>query len=414
MNRQRKKISVVISIYQVEAYLDKCIQSVRNQTYERIEIVLVVRDSIDRCLAICKFHKEEDDRIVLVHQKGKGLVNARKEGTLSASGDYVIHMDGDDWVDEDWLEKVAVHLEDYDSDMVYLPNVREENKHQTRESYVENFDVDALNYEEIFPMLIDTEECFRSKIRCSTWCWVVKKNLLMQQQMLIDDTIYMAEDVVYVFMCLLKAKKVTVVYTGYYHYLIREGSGCRTPVGIKEGNLEGAYRILKNNYERCGGSGRAARCLTMFVTRAACCHEYSAFGHTFDEYLYPYAKVKSGSSVLVYGAGRFGRQVVETLADRRDYRLAGWTDRDIRKTSCKGRVVRPIEDTLGISYDYIVVAVISRKLALEIRDNLLHMGVPDEKIALMDASVITEDMLPWMDKGKEDGDPSCSVGDMTG
>ena len=399
MRKLGYKISIVVSVYKVEGYVDKCIQSLRNQTYKNIEIVLVVRDSGDRCVEICKAHQDEDNRIILVHQTGKGLVNARKIGTLSATGDYIIHIDGDDWVENNWLENATRCLERNNPDMVYLSGlVREEGENRACniEDIEEKYFTDEKMHGEIFQMFMDVKECFRGgKLRWNVWSWIVKGDLLRQQQMLIDDDVYLWEDGVYVFLCLISARSVALIHTGNYHYVIHDDSGMHTPIGIREGNLELAYRILKENFQRCKSSFDFERFLTMTTSYAVFRWEYNSFFPQFEEYLYPYSKVKAGSKVIVYGAGWFGRQVVEVLADRSDYSLVGWVDQNVNKMPCRGIIVQLMNDVLEIQYDYIVIAVLTREIALEIRNNLMQLGISDEKIALMDAKVISDDKLPW-------------------
>ncbi len=399
MKKLNYTISIVVSIYKVEAYLDKCIRSLRDQTYKNIEIVLVVRDSGDRCVEICEAHRNEDRRIQLVHQTGKGLVNARKKGTLSAAGDYIIHIDGDDWVEADWLENAVRCLEFESPDMVYLSGMVQDTGEKNvpdREEFQEKYITGDRICGEIFPMFMDTEECFKGgKLRWAVWSWMIKKELLQQQHMLIDDAVYIWEDGVYACLCLIKARSVALVQTGNYHYVLRSESGMHTPLGVREGNIEAAYKILKSNFQNCGIPFDFDRFLAMAVTWLVCRWEYKFFAPQFNEYLYPYSRVKAGSRVIVYGAGRFGRQVVEVISDRDDYSLAGWVDQNVNNASWGERTIQPVNDILQLQYDYVVIAVLDRDLALRIRENLVQLSVSGEKIALMDGKVITDDRLQW-------------------
>ena len=97
-------ISVVVPIYKVEKYLEKCINSLLNQTYENIEIILVDDGSPDSCPKICDNYKEKDYRIKVIHQKNGGLSNARNSGLDIAQGKYVTFIDSDDYVSNDYIE----------------------------------------------------------------------------------------------------------------------------------------------------------------------------------------------------------------------------------------------------------------------------------------------------------------------
>lgn len=102
---ENELISVVVPIYNVEKYLDKCIESIENQTYTYLEIILVDDGSTDNSGRICDLHAKRDERIIVLHQKNGGRAAARNAGLESASGEYLMFVDGDDWIDTDCLEE---------------------------------------------------------------------------------------------------------------------------------------------------------------------------------------------------------------------------------------------------------------------------------------------------------------------
>lgn len=99
-------ISVVIPIYNVERYLEKCIDSVVNQTYRNLQIILVDDGSPDNCGNICDEYKKKDDRIIVIHQKNRGLSGARSAGQDIALGKYITFIDSDDWISNDMIERL--------------------------------------------------------------------------------------------------------------------------------------------------------------------------------------------------------------------------------------------------------------------------------------------------------------------
>ena len=101
-----KKISIIIPIYKVEKYLDACIQSVLNQTYKNLEIILVDDGSPDLCPLICNKYKEMDQRIIVVHKINGGLSDARNAGLDVATGDYCTFLDGDDTLEPNAMENL--------------------------------------------------------------------------------------------------------------------------------------------------------------------------------------------------------------------------------------------------------------------------------------------------------------------
>lgn len=110
-------ISVIIPIYKVEAYLEKCIESVRSQTYKDIEIILVDDGSPDNCGAVCDRYQKMDERIKVLHKENGGLSDARNKGLDIATGEYVLFVDSDDFIHPNMIELLYCSLQETDADI---------------------------------------------------------------------------------------------------------------------------------------------------------------------------------------------------------------------------------------------------------------------------------------------------------
>ena len=104
---KREKISIIVPIYNVEKYLERCVDSLVNQTYENIEIILVDDGSPDYCPQLCDEYAKKDSRIVVIHKKNGGLSDARNYGLCKASGEYILYVDSDDYIELDSCEKLV-------------------------------------------------------------------------------------------------------------------------------------------------------------------------------------------------------------------------------------------------------------------------------------------------------------------
>ena len=111
------KISIIIPIYNVERYLEKCIDSVLNQTFRNIEVILIDDGSTDGCGEICEHYKRLDDRIVVVHKENEGLSMARNIGIDISNGDYIGFIDSDDYIAPDMYELLYKNLLDNYADI---------------------------------------------------------------------------------------------------------------------------------------------------------------------------------------------------------------------------------------------------------------------------------------------------------
>ncbi len=111
-------ISIVVPIYNVELYLRRCVNSLINQTYKKIEIILVDDGSTDRCGEICDEYAKTDNRVRVIHKTNGGLSEARNEGIEISTGDYIMFVDSDDWVVPQTCELLARCIEKYKVDVV--------------------------------------------------------------------------------------------------------------------------------------------------------------------------------------------------------------------------------------------------------------------------------------------------------
>ena len=110
-------ISIVVPVYKVEPYLDKCVSSIVNQTYKNLEIILVDDGSPDNCPAMCDAWAEKDNRIRVIHKPNGGLSDARNAGMSVATGELMAFVDSDDWIAPDMYEKLYHHLTEDGSDI---------------------------------------------------------------------------------------------------------------------------------------------------------------------------------------------------------------------------------------------------------------------------------------------------------
>ena len=111
------KISVIVPIYKVEKYLRRCIDSIINQTFKNIEIILVNDGSPDNCPKICEEYKNKDNRIIIINQENQGLSAARNSGIRIARGQYLVFIDSDDYIEEDMIEYLYEGIVKYDVDI---------------------------------------------------------------------------------------------------------------------------------------------------------------------------------------------------------------------------------------------------------------------------------------------------------
>lgn len=112
-----KKVSIIIPVYNSEQYLNRCIESLLNQSYSNLEIIIVNDGSTDKSLSICEKYKENDERIIIIDQDNKGVGEARNTGLKNVTGDYIMWLDSDDYIEKNHIEAFVSNIEEDNYDV---------------------------------------------------------------------------------------------------------------------------------------------------------------------------------------------------------------------------------------------------------------------------------------------------------
>jgi glycosyltransferase involved in cell wall biosynthesis len=132
-------VSVIVPVYNVEEYLDRCVESIINQTYQNIEIILVDDGSPDRCPQMCDAWAEKDNRIKVIHKKNAGLGMARNTGIEHALGEYICFFDSDDYIAVETIEKAYILAKEKCAEIVVFgTNSVDRNGHITKQCIPES------------------------------------------------------------------------------------------------------------------------------------------------------------------------------------------------------------------------------------------------------------------------------------
>ena len=131
-----KLVSIIIPVYNVQEYLRKCLDSVINQTYKNLEIIIVNDGSTDNSFSICKEYAKKDPRIILLSQENRGLSNARNTGIKKISGNYIYFVDSDDWLRLDAIEESIALAIEYDADCVACTPSKQYDENEQKEKTV--------------------------------------------------------------------------------------------------------------------------------------------------------------------------------------------------------------------------------------------------------------------------------------
>lgn len=222
-----KKVSIIVPVYNVEEYLPECIDSLIGQTYKNLEIILVDDGAKDKSGNICDEYAKKDERIRVIHKKNGGLGDARNTGAKSATGEYLLFIDSDDWVHEDLVKKTFEAAEAKNADIVLFHFARVEEGKITGSSSV-NVNVpvnEALSVENNPQIIVSSWSGVDKLYRRSFW----EENAF---QFTVGRYF---EDLGTIPKVMAMAKKVVHIPDVLYYYRIRKSSIMHDP------NLEKKY-----------------------------------------------------------------------------------------------------------------------------------------------------------------------------
>lgn len=207
-------ISIIIPVYKVEKYLEKCIESVLKQTYTNLQIILVDDGSPDNCGKICDEYAKKDPRIEVIHKVNGGLSDARNVGIAKAKGKYIGFVDSDDYIKEDMYEILINLIKEYDAD-VSICNLYDviDGKEYIRNN--ENGIQEYSRLEILKEVLLD------KNIQSYAWNKLYKKELFDEIKYPIGKKY---EDIGTTFYVFEKCNKIVVTSESEYYYLKRSDS----------------------------------------------------------------------------------------------------------------------------------------------------------------------------------------------
>lgn len=228
-------VTIIVPVYNVEKYLNKCIESIANQSYKEIEIILVDDGATDNSGNICDEWKKKDSRITVIHKKNGGLSSARNAGLDKANGKYVCFIDSDDWVEPDFIEVLFKSIERHNADISQCGFVEEiegaESAPYRSDSYLVITGKDAI------------KNLYNRKTYLSTvvmWNKLFKKKIF--QDLRFDEGI-VHEDEALIHEVLYNADKVVINESKLHHYLTRPNSIMNSTFSLKR--LDSIYAYEK-------------------------------------------------------------------------------------------------------------------------------------------------------------------------
>lgn len=224
-------VSIVVPAYNVSEYLDYCVQSLIAQTYDNIEILLVNDGSTDQTGDICDAYAEKDSRIHVLHKSNGGVSSARNMGIENAKGQFIMFVDGDDWLNSDAVELLLNRILETKADICFCNSYY---KDEDTVCVATTFDTE----DSVVPAIDIAKRHLHYSFIASPCLSICRFPLVSPSKTGIhpkfSEEIHTLEDWEYNFRLILSAKEISILSTPYYHYRTNEGSASKSPLNKRK------------------------------------------------------------------------------------------------------------------------------------------------------------------------------------
>ena len=392
---REKQISIIVPVYNVEPYLEKCVQSIMNQTFTDWELILVDDGSTDGSGKLCDTLQEKYAGIKVIHQSNAGSTAARNAGLKCAAGQYIGFVDADDWIEPHMYECLWKYALGKNVDIVICgryEDIGRESRERNPKISEGYYGKDDLK-RDVYPHMIIDGSLDEWGVFPVLWDKLWKRELVESAQFALDERITMGEDAACVYPCILQAESIYVTHECLYHY--RQTTGSMIKRASNREMWREKYRILHENvwdklksYPDSYGLKEQwfKYMLTLMVPRAG------IFYNGIDklDYLFPFLSVKRGSKIIIYGAGTFGQHLHNYVCESGFCEAVLWVDRKSNEYREMGLDVSSPEVIRGSTFDYIAVAIMGYGARMSVRNDLAAK-YGEKRVAVLDEQLIMSD-----------------------
>lgn len=366
------KVSIIIPVYNVVSYLEKCISSIIVQSYSNIEIVIVDDGSTDGSSSICDEYASKDSRIRVIHKNNGGVVAARRDGLKISTGRFVTFVDGDDYLGVNYVSNLYEGIIKSNADIVASGyyNLRKDCIKKIsvcNENIIIDNPKEDMNLWKSILLQQDTGINFTRNL-CQK---MFKRELIINSDSFVPINCTFGEDFLTIMEYMFQAKRIMFIASEEYYYITyREGSA------TNDRNISRLYNTLfliqqirETFIRHC--------CLSKFIQlfdKVSKIESISAFrkilSQNINKYVYNDYKKLFCKKIIIYGAGKVGYDYYCQLIKYNKIDIAAWIDKKPNNYDYEEYDIQPVDIINELQYDYILISVANENVVRQIKNML--------------------------------------------
>ncbi len=383
VNETRGLVSIIVPVYNIEEYVSECIESILKQQYRFIEVIIVDDGSTDSTLSVCEEYKRNDDRINVIHKDNGGVVSARQTGIEAARGEFVVFVDGDDWIEPDMISTMLNGIGS--ADLISTGVLWEKDVNKVYRM-VDRFDPGLYEKSDLCKvyskMLYDKDRDIMHPLTSWIYNKMYRLSLAKEIHRELDTGLSFAEDSVFLYKYILRCDSFIVLHSCHYHYRYRPGSAIHKMDNLILDKINNVYQCLFREFKKHDEKYGLVSQLQRWVL-VRCCTTVGELMH-FDDMIHIQryiadTKGLDDKRIILYGGGKVGQDYYTQLK-KFDYNIVSWVDRKPDACIKRDMVIVGINNIARVDYDIILIAVLEEEIADAIKSDLIKLGVNEQEI----------------------------------
>ena len=354
-------LTVCVPVYNVESYLEQCVESILGQIYRDIQVILVDDGSTDASGRICDEFAQRDERVKVLHKNNEGPIAARYAGLKLAITEYVTFVDADDWLDIHMYEDLMRLANQTGCEVIasgkityFSPN----NFRSSHDQFKEGLYLSEQVQSDIIPHMIwDKEYGVDPSLAIKIF---LRKKVLRHYKMLVKEKFHYGEDMAIVYPLIMESQSIFITHKAYYYHRQRRENEIASYIASDDFFLKllSLYHYLINVIKKSASYANLRCQLDLwYIESVNLKKKCYPDNENSIKWLFPFGEVRYESEVILYGAGAVGKSFFRQIEKTKYCNIIAWLDRRASEFCGNYWAILSPDYIINKKYDAIVIAI---------------------------------------------------------